>query len=82
MKLLYKSEKGKVMEDVSNSTIIVYRTGIRDYDGIKDTYTYRTTINYETGLYTAERCTGYHANYYDIYKDRARAIEAAIQEIS
>lgn len=81
MNILFESNNGKVIEDVENSKIIVRRKGMRDFDGITDTYTYTTTINYNTGLYTSESCTGYFAKYYDVYKDRDKAIETAIQEI-
>lgn len=81
MNILFESSKGKVIEDVENSEIIVRRKGMRNFDGIIDTYTYTTTINYNTGLYTSERCTGYFAKYYDICKDRDKAIEVAIREI-
>ena len=82
MNTLFESNKGKVIEDVENSIITVCRKGVRDFDGITDSYTYTTTINYETGLYTSESCTGYFAKYYDMYKNRDKAIEAAIQKIS
>ena len=34
-----------------------------------------------TGLYTSESCTGYYSNYFDKYKNREKAIEAAIREV-
>ena len=81
MNTLFESNKGKVMEDVENSTITIRRKGLRDFDGVTDSYTYTSTINYETGLYTSESCTGYYANYFDKYKNREKAIEAAIREV-
>ena len=81
MNILFESIKGKVVEDVENSKIIAYRKSIRDFDGITDSYVYETTINYRTGLYTSESCTGYYADYFDKYKNREKAIEAAIREI-
>lgn len=82
MNILFESSKGKVVEDIENSTITVHRKGLRDFDGITDSYVYTTTINYETGLYTSESCTGYFAKYYDMYKNRDEAIEAAIHQVS
>lgn len=81
MNILFESSKGKVVEDVENSKITAYRKSTRDFDGITDSYVYETTINYRTGLYTSESCTGYYANYFDKYKDREKAIEAAIREV-
>lgn len=81
MNTLFESNKGKVMEDVENSTITIRRKGLRDFDGITDSYIYETTINYRTGLYTSESCTGYYSNYFDKYKNREKAIEAAIREV-
>ena len=81
MNTLFESNKGKIMEDVENSTITIRRKGLRDFDGVTDSYTYTSTINYKTGLYTSESCTGYFAKYYDVYKDREKAIEVAICEV-
>ena len=80
MNILFESSKGKVVEDVENSKITAYRKSTRDFDGIKDSYVYETTINYRTGLYTSESCTGYYSNYFDKYKNREKAIETAIRE--
>lgn len=81
MKTLYTSAKGTVTEDEEKSVITVKRVATRMYDGIPDTYTYTTTYDYKTGLYTSESCTGYYAGYYDKYKNRQTAVEAAIREV-
>lgn len=82
MLLLHKTSNGRVEEDPAEGIVHVFRTGVRNFDGILDTYTCRSRYHYRTGLYQEETCTGYDAGYVDIYRDREYCIKNAIHSIS
>ena len=67
---IFRNENGFITEDEENGYIKVMVKGVRNFDGVPDTYYNETRMNYKTGLFQSWRATGYNANYYDWCKDR------------
>lgn len=79
---LFENKNGYITEDIENDRIKVYLYSVCNYDGIVDKSLNENWYNYKTGLYQSWTSIDYYANYFNKYKDRATAIEAAKNDIN
>lgn len=75
------TDKGYILENKEEGQIKVYTYGVRSYDGIIGDTVNEEWFNYKTGLHQSWSSCGYHAGYYDPYKDESYARKIARQSI-